>query len=206
MIPVTPKQEPGDFDIKVRQKGLKFLKTTPRPRGSEWIRKEYWRKCIPELQTSYDNICAYCAIKIPAHTGDPTVDHYISRDVDPSLAYEWANFRLAARRFNSRKLNYTIVDPFTVQYGWFVLDFRTYLIHPNNQPNFLDSNQYSLVDFTIRKLKLNIDDNLVQARLGIIRDYVKNKVQFSYLQENAPFIAYELGRQNLVHTIQSWNV
>ncbi|GAB3883355.1 hypothetical protein [Spirosoma agri] len=197
MLQIVAKPEPHDFDLKVRIPGSKFLALVPKPRTQDWKGKEYWRDVLPELRTAYEWICAYCATKIPRTNGEPTVDHFEPRASSPLKAYEWNNFRLASKKFNSRKHVKAIVDPFNVKPNWFIIDFDTFLIKPNDEPNFLTKVEFELIKYTIKELKLNTDQDLVEERIEYITSYIKDDCSLIHLERWVPFIAYELKRQKL---------
>ncbi|SPF40332.1 conserved hypothetical protein [Syntrophobacter sp. SbD1] len=192
MIPVLSQPEPIDFSHRVRNAGQKFLEHTPRPTTKQWIRKEFWRKVLPDMRSAYNQVCAYCAQWIPHGTGNHSIDHFIPRAAQPALAYEWSNYRYVSSRFNSRKGLSTILDPFTLQHGAFVLDFSSFLIKANPD---LAVEQKSLVWNTIDILKLNTDDDLVIERQTWTDDYLAGHITFQFLKKMAPFIAFELHRQ-----------
>lgn len=199
MIPITQKPEPGDFESKVRSKGASFLRNVPQPKV--WDNREYWRESLEDLYTSYNQICAYSAQWIPWIEGTPTVDHFIPKSAKPELAYEWNNFRLSCQKMNSRKWTFQdVLDPFKIQNGWFILDFPSLLIKVSPD---LEDPVKSQVKNTIKRLKLNDDDSCVKHRQDWLTQYCKGKFKFEFLKETAPFIAYELERQNLVESIAS---
>ncbi len=197
MIPVQEQPQPKEFEQKVRSKGLAFLKKVPNPQT--WSNHEYWRNSLEDLHEAYNQVCAYSAQWIPWIEGSPTVDHFIPKSVKPELAYEWSNFRLSCLKMNARKRDFDdILDPFQIQAEWFVLDFPSLLIKPN--PN-LDTSIKNKIRSTIKRLKLNDDDACVRSRQRWLIPYCKKQYPFEFLKEKAPFIAYELERQNLVDTI-----
>jgi hypothetical protein len=196
VIPIAPQPEPLEFDLQVRQPGLHFLATNPSPSSNDW--EAHWSRAIPWLIEGYKHICAYSCLRIYRDANDPTVDHYLPKSKYPTLAYEWANFRLCTLRMNRRKWNHEdVLDPFIIQPGWFVLDFQTVLIKPNTT---LDDGLRNRVKATIERLKLNHEQD-IQARLSRIQDYIQGHYTFDHLRTEAPFIAYELMRQELVQTI-----
>lgn len=198
MIPVTMQPEPPDFDQKVRQKGQQFLATTTPAKDSDWKNHGYWRAALPELKKGHNNICAYCCLWIPNCPGAPTVDHYLhkSKKENQSLAYEWSNFRLAAGRMNSRKGVFTdVLDPFIVQEGWFIIDFLpTITVKPN--PTLPDIEK-SKVQASIKRLKLDRDENYLNDMQEWYDSFKSNEITFGHLEKRAPFLAYELRRQGL---------
>jgi hypothetical protein len=153
-----------------------------------------------DLYRAYGGICAYSAEWIPPSTGEMSVDHFIPKSVRPLLAYEWGNYRLAARRYNGFKRDHTdVIDPFTLQADWFVLDVPSLQLKPHDS---LRNEEAERVRLTIRRLHLN-DERAIMSRQRWIRDYCDGHFGLDYLRRNAPFIAYELERQGLVTAIVS---
>ena len=150
MIPLQPQPEPIDFSQRVRTPGAKFLKQIPKPTSKQWKGKEYWQRVLPDMRQAYKGICAYCAQWIPHSTGNHSIDHFIPKSTAPDLAYEWNNFRYVSSRFNSRKGQRSIIDPFQLENDWFTLSFPSLLIKPH--PN-LPSHQKTVVLDTINILK-----------------------------------------------------
>lgn len=199
MIPVQQQPEPKDFESKVRAKGRKFLRQVSRPKT--WENREYWRESLKDLYEAYNKVCAYSAQWIPRTEGSPTVDHFIPKSVKPELAYEWSNFRLSCLKMNARKRDFQdILDPFQIEPGWFILDFPSLLIKVNPD---LEEPMKSQVRSTIKRLRLNDDDDCVKHRQDWLIQYCKGNITFKFLKETAPFIAYELERQNIVDSIAS---
>jgi hypothetical protein len=115
----------------------------------------------------------------------------------PNLAYEWANFRLASSKLNSRKGSYRdVLDPFTLADNSFELDFPSLLVKPGR--NLVDTDRDKVLT-TIERLKLNYESS-IKSRFSWLELYCRNR-DFHFLQKTAPFIAYELRRQGLEHTI-----
>jgi hypothetical protein len=187
VIKVELQPKPADFDSKVKKDGQDFLNEVPRPRGEQWLGKEFWRRAIPDMVTAYHSICAYSSLWIKPDT--PTIDHYISRDEDANQAYEWENFRLARWRINTRKGKHKdVLDPFEIGEAWFELDFTTFGIKPNPK---LDQPEKEAVIKTIEKLDLDNTDYRDAREAWFI--YLKHDI--SKLEEKAPFIASEMQRQ-----------
>lgn len=199
MIKVVYQPEPRDFDINVRQKGRKHFATHPYPRTSkEWEGKDYWVNALDDLYDSYSGICSYCAEWIPKTTGDPTVDHFIPKSIDPNLAYEWSNFRLACLRFNRAKKTYTdILDPFEIEPEWFILHFPSLQVLANRQ---LPDEIIQKIETTIMRLKLR-DDRSIDSRKRWVIDFCKSDITFSFLKRHAPFIAFEIERQGILNDL-----
>lgn len=197
MIPVKQQPEPPNFENKVRSKGNAFLQTVPRPKT--WDSREYWRESLRDLHGAYNQVCSYSAQWIPWIEGSPTVDHFIPKSVKPELAYEWSNFRLSCLKMNARKRDFQdILDPFQITSGWFILDFPSLLIKASPD---IDEQVKIQVRSTIKRLKLNDDDDCVKHRLDWLMRYCEKNITFDFLKETSPFIAYELERQNLVESI-----
>ena len=200
MIPVSPAAEPRDFDRKVRRPGEAFLQTTPYPSSDAWRKHDYWRKVLGELLSAYHKICSYSGCWTKTNVSgvstlqDSSVDHFIPKSLTPALAYEWANFRLSRTRLNNRKGNHNdVLDPFTLPNRWFTLNFRSFLIFPNQ---VLSKSKRKRVLRTIDRLELNTDDDYVQERVDVIRGYCLGKLPKAALDKFWPFIAKEMRVQN----------
>lgn len=191
VIPIALKPEPPNFSDRVRKPGQEFLKQVPNPITEEWNKNAFWQKVLPDMRRAYNSLCAYCATWIPHSTGSHSIDHFIPKAVTPTLAYEWDNFRYVSSRFNSRKGTRSILDPFNIQFGWYTLDFSSFLIKPGSQLN--DQNK-QLINDTIKILKLNDDEDLVCERQNWIEEWRNRHITFGHLKRKAPFIAYELQR------------
>jgi hypothetical protein len=97
---------------------------------------------------------------------------------------------------NSRKKNFRdVLDPFKIKEGWFTLDFSTFMIHPN--PSLPAPIKKQITD-TIKRLKLNADELCIAARREWFECFSTGCMNFTLLEERAPFIAYEAKRQGLV--------
>ena len=194
MIPVLPQPEPDHFTESVRIPGQNFLVEVPNPTSIQWRGREYWQRVLKDMRKSYKCICAYSAFWIPHSTGNHSIDHFIPKSKDPKSAYEWNNYRYVSARFNSRKGQKAIMDPFKLLPDYFIINFKTFLIKPNS--NLLPDVKQALI-YTIEVLKLNEDDELVSERQNWYKEYFDNQVSFEHLKKRAPFLAYELERQGL---------
>lgn len=193
MLPVTAQPEPATFDALVRQPGLAFLATNPAPTTKEFEKNAYWTEILPAMSLLYGRICGYSATWIPHSTGVHSIDHFLHKAAYPALAYEWSNYRYVSARFNSRKRQRAIMDPFTLMAETFVLNIVTMFIEVGTVVT--DPAQQVLAQNTIAFLHLNDDDVLVEERLQFYQDYQSGEISFGYLQRHAPFLAYELQRQ-----------
>lgn len=199
MIAVTPQPEPKDFNRLVRKPGLKFLKRKPAPKSKEF--PPHWRKILPELHYAYHGICAYACHWIPYDTGSDTVEHFRSKVKTPELAYEWSNYRLVCGTLNGRKKEYTdVADPFHISPGEFILQFPSLFVEPGAE---LNRARRLLICKTIIRLGLNDEGTCLKSRIRWVLDFCNDDISFAHLKKNAPFIAYELERQNLCSTIKS---
>ncbi len=199
MIPVKKQPEPGKFEKLVRVPGRDFLKKVPNPTTQQWKSHSYWREIIKDMRIAYGGVCAYCAHWIPVDTGNKTIDHFIPKSLNPELAYEWANYRLAASKYNNSKGVKKILDPFTLKPDWFVLDFPTLKVLPNGG---LLPDQKEAVKNTIEILKFNKDEECIESRGNWLMDYCSGEITFKHLEKKAPFIAYELKRQGIKEKIR----
>ena len=191
MIKVQPQPEPADFAAKVRSRGQALLRITPRPTREDYRKCPYWKDCLQQLHSAYGEVCAYSAMWIP--TGY-TLDHFRPKGRYPTLAYEWSNYRLAMDIVNNSKADKeTVLDPFLITNGWFILDKATLWVQP--EPT-LAAAVRTMVQSSITALKLN-HDRLVRMRFQILRGYMDGKQRFDSIQEKYPFIAAEITRQGI---------
>lgn len=198
MIHVEPQPPPDNFDKLVRQPGLKLLSQCPKPKGSQW--KTYWTKIAPDLHAAYGGICSYSCHFIQYDTGWRTVEHFKPKDDYPSDAYEWTNYRLVCGVLNGRKGKRTVLDPFEIKDGWFVMEFPSLLVKPAQN---LTEAQKVNVRSSCEILGLNDEGSCMNSRQQYVKDYCNGEITFDYLRRNAPFIAAELQRQNLIEEIKN---
>lgn len=203
MIRVAKQEPPDDFETRVRQPGQIFLGKSPHPKSKQWSNRPYWRRISGALHTAYGGIFAYSCHWIPYDTGADTVEHFKPKSKYPHHAYEWSNYRLVCSTLNGRKGDHEdVLDPFTIQDEWFVLEFPSLLVKP--APD-LAGDLRAKVIATRRRLKLNDDESCVKARLRYVRLYCSFHCQgiipLDYLHAEAPFIAREIERQGLVDSL-----
>lgn len=192
LIRVAQKPEYPGFNSQVRQPGAAFLSVCPSPTSEQFRKKNFWNRAAKELHAAYSGICAYTATYLPEQG---SVDHFVPKTVNPALAYEWSNYRLASRRVNSCKGNQTnILDPFHVDSDWFEMDIPSCLLKAKSGlPNDLRGR----INATINSLRLNDDDYYVQERCNILIAYAKAEINLNFLKRRYPFLAKEVVRQNL---------
>lgn len=206
MINVLPQPEPANFNDRVRKPGNKFLNKrlnpTVAPTNKEYKSRSYWTRALPDLHEAYNHICAYSCEKIPLIVGNKQVDHYIPKSQSPyQLAYEWSNYRLAAGQLNTWKSTDSVLDPFIVQDGWFIMQFPSLQVIPASAKDLPNNVTQKQIQDTIDVLHLN-DPMFERVRKGHLDLYCTNN-DFSYLLSTSPFIAKELARQGLTQSIKS---
>lgn len=198
MIPVVPQPEPEEFDELVRKRGKKFLSKFPKPTSGQWNHHAYWNDIRERFYKDYQGICAYTAHWIQP-IDNPNIDHYIPKSVNKDLAYEWSNYRLACPLVNALKKDYQdVVDPFTLDKHSFFLNFPSLIIRVNP---ILEINTQRNLENTLERLQLN-SEKFVNSRSGWLEPYCLDFADFSFLKRRAPFIAYELERQDLIEKIK----
>lgn len=208
MIPVHEQQKPKTFAEEVTKRARAFIDNKPSPTTKEIHNRPYWRKVLKNLHKAYGQVCAYSALWCPLDMA--TVDHFIPIHVlvhtEPQLAYDWRNFRLASRSMNTEKHKFQdVIDPFTIEWGWFVMDFPSLMIKNGAPPG---SRERKKVDASIARLKLNEKEKYIEYRWEFLCDYCdlcrdcgNIGPAFNHLEKKAPFIAYELKRQGLTEQI-----
>lgn len=200
MIHVDLRPEPDHFDIAVRKPGNVFLAKTPQPTSTEWKQHAYWTKISQALHDSYTGICAYTCHWIAYDTGGLTVEHFLPKSKHPRKAYEWDNYRLVCSRLNGRRgTSEKILDPFSIQNGWFTLEFPSLLVKPGIG---LAADLIEQIYETCRILKLNDESTCKRSRMKYVANYCAGRIDFQHLESEAPFIAQELARQNLKEKIK----
>lgn len=200
MIQVTLPAPPANYLGEVKAPGETFLLSTPSPIAKDWRQHDYWRKIHKPLYKKLRGVCVYCASWTPRRSrsqigiDSTSIDHFVPKSIEPNKAYEWSNFRLSRTRLNIRKGSHTdVIDPCVISDGWFILDFTTFLIKP--APS-LSNDIVATITATINRLKLNDDNDYVNERIGIIRNYTLGKMTFLQLQEKYPFIAQQIRDQD----------
>ncbi len=199
MIPVSLEPEPPDFGQKVRLKGQAWLAAKgiasagPLPSGVD--PSPYWRDCLPDLYRAYRRICAYVAVDIPQVTGAGSADHFVAKSRDAAQIYEWANYRLACSKMNSRKRDFSdVLDPFTVAEGTFQLDLATGAIRPSPA---LDQLDFDVAQATIDRLDLD-DQECRDLRTSWLQELIDGHIDKDYLRRKCPFVFREAVRQNVL--------
>lgn len=205
MIRVARAQEPETFDADVRQPGLLAIRelegdpTVPRRPGPK--RKKLpalWTKALPEMGVLYRRTCAYLALYIHHATGRDTVDHFIARDIDRSLAYEWTNLRYASLDVNRLKGVHRLLDPFEIEDGSLGLNLVTFKVEARVPIPATESEVWTT---TLRILN---EPTFCEGRRWYHERYFGRKLNdfdpdepmpYATLVAEAPFVARELQRQ-----------
>lgn len=200
MIPVSAQPEPADFDKKVRQPGLKWLRDSGIPLGGPPPDPKklptYWRETQKELWDAYGGVCAYLCIYFGWPLGAHSTDHFIAKSSNAGVAYEWANYRLSCLGLNRLKNRFDdILDPFEIVQDTFVLELVSGKITVNS--TLLPPDQQKKANATIRRLKLD-DAEVNRMRAERYGDYRSGDVSANYLERHSPFVWYEAKRQGLL--------
>lgn len=226
MIRVVQAPEPPEFDEKVRQPGLsaidEMVGRPPRlkrrgPRRKQLVNEQgqpvtreqdipadafpaYWRDTLPEMFVAYERRCAYLAMYIHHATGNPSVDHVLPKSYAWDRVYEWGNYRLCAQIVNSKKgALLTLVDPFAIGSDWFGLNLKT--MHVERGAHAPPA-EWARIDATLPILNHKL---CIEERDEYVRRYwlgsASGGFDLGHLEDRAPFIAAELGRQGFQHQV-----
>lgn len=212
-MPVVRRDEPRDFDAKVRRPGLQWLHEKlggeRAPRAGAPVKplapgerltatglKDYWTACLPDLRSLY-KVCSYAGLKI--REGGDSVDHFECKEscVDDAarhgLIYEWRNYRYAFLNVNRYKGTRQVLDPFEVAADWFALEFVGLTVRPRDH---LREPMLGRVRDTIKFAGLN-EPWLVRLRSEYFDAWSAGQIHGTWLRECAPFIAAEIERQGI---------
>jgi hypothetical protein len=152
------------------------------------------------MRTAYGKICAYSSFWIPAATGVDTVEHYLPKVQHPNEAYEWTNYRYVSHTLNQKKgTKDDVVDPFLIENGWFVIEFPSLMVKPNDalRDPILKEVQESII-----RIGLNDPASCLEQRAQYVEDYCRGLVTFDFLRRDAPFLAAEIQRLGLIDLIK----
>jgi hypothetical protein len=95
---------------------------------------------------------------------------------------------------NRRKADHQdLIDPCNASSNWFEIQFTTFLLVPS--PGLPTSLELA-VRRTIAILMLNDDQDYLDERSEVILQYSQGKLTFTQLQQNYPFIAYQMIKHN----------
>lgn len=219
MLPIKRAPKPKDFDLKVRQPGLRALDELigrapkyPRTSGSPFSKianrkgdipsasfPSYWTEALGDLRAAYHEICAYSCFAIHPVTGANSVDHFAPKSLHWSKVYEWSNYRLCCSRLNARKRDFSdVLDPFSLKPNAFQLELIGFQIIPD--PTLPQPNQDEISN-TISRLGLN---DFSDERAQDAEDYWRRDCSLKLLKRESPFVAYELARQRRLNPGDVW--
>ncbi len=182
-----PPPEPPDFDVKVRQPGNDWLLQNLDENGD--LRQgqrppDRWSNIKAQLADGFGSLCAYSVMYEPVGT----VDHYLSCEKHPYLAYEWSNYRYLSGWINSSKgtQDANVLDPFQVEGNWFeILLPSLQLVLTSSVPLV----ELDRAKFTLERLHLSHDERILRQRQQWYEMYQKGKLTLEGLEEVAPLIA-----------------
>ena len=220
MIPVAPAPEPADFDSQVRQPGLIAIaemvdKPPPYRRTAGKAHRKmadqesdipaehfpaYWTRALDDLMRAYRQTCAYACFRIHPVTGARSADHFAPKSRHWQDVYAWSNYRLCCSRMNARKNDFHhVLDPFLIQPNWFQLELLGFQVIPNFElePAIVDQ-----IQTTIDTLGLN---DFCREREEDAERYWAGDYSLRILQQESPFVAYELHRQNRLRAGDAWS-
>lgn len=221
MIPILVAQEPGEFDRRVRQPGLRAIaelcgkrpsikRTAGRPFKQVATREAdipvdelppYWLYSLDDLMVRYHEICAYSCFRIHRVTGARSADHFAAKSRHWRRVYEWSNYRLCCSRLNARKNDVSsVLDPFKIEAGWFQLELVGFQVYPDRgRAKTLQSK----IQHTIDRLGLN-DFNFRRDRTEDAEQYWSKDISLPILKQESPFVAAELWRQGRLNPGDIW--
>ena len=113
---------------------------------------------------------------------------------DPSLTYEWSNYRFASAWLNSTKQNADaeVLDPFEVEDGWFELHLPSLglLVAPR-----IPDEVRKKAEFTLQRLRLRDDERVVRQRRAWYQEYQAGNLPLVLLAKLAPLVARAVAKQ-----------
>ncbi len=189
----APPSEPPDFDAQARQPGNDWLshhldEDGKLPKGRRPPNR--WSNFKAQLAIGFGNLCAYSVMYEPVGT----VDHYLSCENCPGLAYEWSNYRYSSGWINSSKgtLDEAVLDPFRVEDDWFEI------LLPSLQLILTDAvppEERDRAKFTLKRLHLAHDERVLRQRRQWYAVYLEGKLTLEGLGDFAPLIAQAVYKQ-----------
>ncbi len=187
MIRVEPTPEPPEFHERVRQAGRAWLE-----KGSASGLPSYWRRAARHLREAFHGRCGYTAMWLSTPW---TVDHFVSRNEDRALAYEWTNYRYAAGWINSSKSALRadqVLDPFEVGDDWFEIELPQceLFVTEHCPPEYRER-----AETMLGRLKLGKGVDVVDYRLEWYRMYLEDGLTLEALESKAPLIARAVRKQ-----------
>ncbi|MFO0762332.1 MAG: hypothetical protein U0359_38185 [Byssovorax sp.] len=177
--------EPASFDEEVRKPGNAWLASHPDEKADKM--PTLWGNCRKELADGFRRLCGYSAMWVRRGT----VDHYLNKASPEGrpLAYEWDNYRFASEEVNQLKStwNARILDPFTVEDGWFEIQLpslQLVIVEDRIPRVYLEQAR-----FTLKKLRLVDDDDVIESRAGWYDAFREGRITLVELMVRAPLLA-----------------
>lgn len=188
MIRVRRVPEPSTFDRDCRRPGKQWAADNPRARRP----KPLWRPFTAALAEGFQQRCGYSAVRIQ----NGTVDHFSSWKSRPELAFEWANYRYADARLNSKKQTFdaAIVDPFTIGDDWFEILLPSLQMRLTSH---VPRRMRARAQFTLRQLGLDHDERIVAYRAAWWKDFHRGDLTLAGMHQVAPLIARAIERDGI---------
>lgn len=152
--------------------------------------RDFWSGIRPQLAEAFGNLCGYSAMLDLSGT----VDHYLSKQSHPELAYEWANYRYCSQWINSSKscLDESVLDPYEVEDGWFEILLPSLQLVASDA---IPAEQRARAEFTLDRLHLRDDERVVRQRQVWYAFYLNGKLTLDMLDAFAPLIARAIRKQ-----------
>lgn len=213
MIPLPI--EPGDFDARVRQPGLAFLRSRNQdpnepPQGANqlWGRNGYdgksWQPARDQLREWYGNRCVYSCFVLEQERKENgslqsthSIDHFWPKSSSPAyLAYEWHNLRWAWNVIDNHKQDKIINhDPTSLTHNIMELEEDNdgdWIVVPAAS---LPDLERTKIDKTIKDLGLN-NDVVKIIRKQWAEDFLDedNPYDHAFMDKRQPFVYRELRR------------
>jgi hypothetical protein len=189
VIRVEQVEEPEKFDRECRQPGKKWLGAHP---GGDPHKNPLWSAFHGELRDAFHGRCGFLGLWI--HRG--TVDHWVSVNNQPSLAYEWSNYRYVAGELNSAKKpawDGKLLDPFEIDGEWFEIQLPSLqLVLIADVP----ADVRERVEFTLDKLHLRDGEEVVRIRREWVKQYELGGLSLERLHHFAPLIARAIAKRD----------
>lgn len=183
MIPIpNPIPEPTEFNINCRIPGNRWLNTHGnKNEGCPSL----WRKFNSALQDGFESRCGF----LGQHITSGTIDHFKSKKDNPSLIYEWSNYRFVEGWINSAKGSKShtlIMDPFLVEKGWFEIILPSLQLVVSDR---IPIQYRSLAESTLKNLPIRDDERAIKSRQSWLSAYRSGHLTLLGLKKYAPLIA-----------------
>ena len=214
MIPIR-NDEPGDFDTRVRQPGLAFLRSRnqdpnepPQSANRLWGRNgcegKSWQLARDQLREWYGNRCVYSCFVLEQERkengrlqSNHSIDHFRPKSRSLAyLAYEWDNLRWAWNVIDNHKQDKIINhDPTRLTHNIMELEEDNdgdWIVVPATS---LPGSERIKIDRTIKDLGLNNTEVRI-IRKKWVEDFLRedNPYDHAFMDKRQPFIYRELRR------------